>query len=183
MRKYLYLLPLLFLGYTAQAQGPDALAAYNLQQDETLRIGMIVLGGWAIGNIAVASFQLTRVSRTKRHFYQMNLYWNIVNLIIAGAALGFILSDDATARSLAESVRLLSWHKKILYLGVGLDIGFIILGNYLKTRSKVSYKVEQLLGWGQSIVLQGTFLFFLDLVLVVLLELSSDQLFRLIPQV
>lgn len=65
---------------------------------------------------------------------------------------------------------------------MGLDVAYIILGAYLKERSIASAKTEQLLGWGQAVVLQGVFLFLLDLVLVVLLEFSADRLFSLIPQ-
>ena len=112
----------------------------------------------------------------------MNLYWNIVNLIIAGAALYGIISGDPTTQSLLQSLKLHVWYKKILYLNVGLDVAYIMLGSYLKERSRTSPKTEQLQGWGQAVVLQGLFLFLLDLVLVVLLEYSADKLFSLIPQ-
>lgn len=142
---------------------------------------MLILGGWAVLNILLGSFKLTNTTRARRYFFQMNLYWNIVNLLVAGAALHFIFSDDATTRVLAESVRLHSWYKKVLYLNVGLDLAYLILGVYLQERSKTSVKSERLYGWGQSVVFQGFFLLMLDLVLVVLLEFSSDQIFRLIP--
>ena len=111
----------------------------------------------------------------------MNLYWNIVNLIIAGAALYGIISGAPAAQSLLQSLKLHVWYKKILYLNVGLDIAYIILGAYLKERSRNSPKTEQLQGWGQAVVLQGLFLFLLVVVLVVLLEFSADRLFSLLP--
>lgn len=145
-----------------------------------LETGMLVLGGWAILNILISSYQLTKATRNRRYFYQMNLYWNIVNLVIAALALYSILTKDATAQTLAESVQLHSWYKKILYLNVGLDVAYVFLGIYLKERSRNTPRYEKLQGWGQSVLLQGTFLFFLDLALVIALEAPANQLFQLI---
>ncbi|GHA66579.1 DUF6992 family protein [Pontibacter akesuensis] len=180
MRKYLCLIPLLLFALTASAQNPQ-LARFNEQQANTLETGMLVLGGWAILNILISSYQLTKATRNRRYFYQMNLYWNIVNLIIAALALYSILTKDAMAQTLAESVQLHSWYKKILYLNVGLDVAYVLLGTYLKERSRNTPRYEKLQGWGQSVLLQGAFLFFLDLALVVLLEAPANQLFQLIP--
>lgn len=142
---------------------------------------MLVLGGWAIVNILFSSFKLTKATRSRKYFYQMNVYWNIVNLLIASFALYVILSKDYAALPLAESLKLHMSFKKTLYLSLGLDFGFLLLGAYLKERSSSALKTEQLFGWGQSIILQGAFLLLLDLVLVVLLENYADQLFRLVP--
>jgi FlaA1/EpsC-like NDP-sugar epimerase len=179
MRKYLCLLPLLLTGLAAHAQS-NALASFNLQQAETLKFGMLALGAWALLNIVIGSFKLTKSSRNKRYFYQMNIYWNIVNVILAGGCLYFILSANAAGRTLPESTRFHFWYMKLLYLSIGLDVAFLMLGAYLKERAKSSPKAEQYLGWGQSIVLQGFFLLALDVVLVILLEQPVEQLLRLL---
>jgi hypothetical protein len=182
MKRHIYLLAFMLLAsFTVQAQS-NALAAFNLQQEDALKTGMLVLGGWAVVNILIGSFRLTNTTRASHYFYQMCIYWNVVNLLIAGISLHLIISEDATSLALAESVNLHSWYKKILYLNVGLDVGYMILGVYLKERSKGSFKIERYLGWGRAIVLQGLFLFLLDLVLVALLEYNSDKLFKLIPE-
>ena len=141
---------------------------------------MLVLGIWAILNIVVGSFKLTKTSRSRRFFHQMNIYWNIINLCLAGVALYFLMAEDVAGRVLAESVRMHAWYKKILYLNIGLDVAYILLGAYLKESSRNSPKIEQRLGWGNSIVMQGVFLLLLDLVLTALLELPSEQLFQMI---
>ncbi|WP_299826406.1 hypothetical protein [uncultured Pontibacter sp.] len=181
MRKHLCLLPLLLFTLAAQAQS-EAVSAFNLEQESILRAGMLVLGGWAIANIMLASFKLTNTTRARRYFYQMNLYWNIVNLIIAGVALHYIVSSAEGTMALAESVQQHVWYKKVLYLNIGLDAGYIMLGAYLKQRSKTAlFKGEQFLGWGRSVILQGLFLLVLDVVLVVVLEGNTEKLFELIP--
>lgn len=182
MRKYLCLLPLLLLTFTASAQ-PEALAQFNWQQAQTLETGMLVLGGWAIVNILFSSYKLTKATRNAKYFYQMNLYWNIVNIVIAVLALYGILSGGAATMGLPESLQQHSFYKKVLYLNVGLDVGYMLLGAYLKERSRNSYKTEKMLGWGQAIVLQGLFLFLLDVVLAVLLEVPAQELYQLVPQV
>jgi hypothetical protein len=179
MRKYLCLLPLLLLCLSANAQG-STIDRFNLLQAETLKFGMLALGLWALLNILYSSIKLTKSSRNKRYFFQMNIYWNIVNIIIAGGSLYYILSTDPTARTLAESVDFHYWCLKLLYLSIGLDFAFLMLGAYLKELSKSSPKTEQHLGWGQSIVLQSLFLLVLDITLVALLEGPSEQLLRLL---
>lgn len=179
MRKYLYLLSLLLLSLTASAQS-QSLSQLNQEQAGMLETGMLILGGWAILNILFSSFRLTKATRSRKYFYQMNVYWNIVNLVIASVALYAIVSKDNTALTLAESLQLHDTFKKIIYLNVGLDFGYIVLGAYLKERSRSAIKTEQLQGWGQSVILQGTFLLLLDLVLVVLLENYTDPLFRMV---
>ncbi|WP_299984409.1 hypothetical protein [uncultured Pontibacter sp.] len=179
MRKYLCLLPLLLLCLTANAQG-SAIAAFNLKQAETLKFGMLALGVWALINILISSIKLTKSSRNKRYFFQMNIYWNIVNMIIAGGSLYFILSVDSSVRSLSETVAFHYWTLKLLYLSIGLDFAFLMLAAYLKERSLSSPKAEQYLGYGQSITLQGLFLLVLDITLAVLLEGRAEQLLSLI---
>jgi uncharacterized membrane protein YwaF len=182
MKKFWCLLSLLLFGFTANAQDVT-LQAFNQQQAETLKAGMLVLGGWAILNIIVGSFKLTKSTRSRRFYFQMNVYWNIVNLMIAGVALYSIISKDPVTQSLLQSLKLHIWYKKVLYLNVGLDVAYVVLGAYLKERSRMSPKTEQLQGWGEAVVLQGMFLFLLDLVLVVLLEFHAEELFSLLPQV
>ncbi|MBC5992693.1 hypothetical protein H8S84_07590 [Pontibacter sp. SD6] len=171
----------MLLALAAQAQ-TGALATVNLEQKSILRVGMLVLGGWAILNILLASFKLTTTTRSPKYFYQMNLYWNIVNLIIAGIALHNIISLNEAAMDVVESIQQHVWYKKVLYLNVGLDVAYLLLGAYLKQRSQTAHlRPERLMGWGRSIFLQGFFLLLLDVVLVVMLENLASDFFRLIP--
>ncbi len=181
MKKTLCVLPLLFFALVAQAQH-DTLPHISLQQHAILRTGMLVLGGWAILNIMVSSFKLTKTTRARRYFYQMNLYWNIVNILIASLALHAIISSSQDPIALTESIRQHTFIVKILYLNIGLDISYIVMGAYLRARSNTALiKPERLMGWGQSIVLQGVFLFLLDVVLTVMIEYNTSSLFKLIP--
>jgi hypothetical protein len=169
----------MLLCLTANAQS-GATEAFNLQQAETLKFGMLALGAWALLNILLSSIKLTKSSRNKRYFFQMNIYWNIVNMIIAAGSLYYILSVDPAARTLTETVSFHYWVIKVLYLNIGLDVAYLLLAAYLKERSLSSPKAEQYLGWGQSITMQGLFLLVLDITLAVLLEGRAEQLLRLV---
>jgi hypothetical protein len=180
MRKYLCLTLFLLLAVTAHAQN-DALAIFNLQQNDILKHGMIVLGAWALLNIIIGSFRLMKATRNKRFFFQMNIYWNIINMIVASVALYMLLTHDPVIQTLSDSLKLHGWYKKVLYLNIGLDVAYLFIGIWLQERSKSSPKTEQLLGWGQSIVLQGFFLLVLDIALVVMLENKAPAIYSLIP--
>ena len=122
------------MSVVANAQ-TNTLATFNLRQYETLKIGMIVLGSWALLNILIGSFRLMKATRNKRFFFQMNIYWNIVNMIIASVALYSLLTQEPAAQNLSESIQLHGWYKKILYLNIGLDVAYLFLGQWLKERS------------------------------------------------
>ena len=49
--------------------------------------GMYVLGSWALLNITTGAVGWANGSGTNKYFPQMNLFWNAVNLSIAGFAL------------------------------------------------------------------------------------------------
>ncbi|MBC5774304.1 hypothetical protein H8S95_09550 [Pontibacter sp. KCTC 32443] len=170
----------MLLSVAASAQ-TNTLATFNLRQNEIMRIGMIVLGSWALLNIIIGSFKLMKATRNKRFFFQMNIYWNIVNMIIASVALYSLLTQTPATQNLTESIIQHDWYKKILYLNIGLDVAYLFIGIWLQERSKLSPKIEQLKGWGQSIVLQGFFLLVLDIVLATLLEGQAAILYNLIP--
>ncbi|NDK57152.1 hypothetical protein GWO68_14605 [Pontibacter sp. BT213] len=159
----------------------NMLATFNLHQNEVLKIGMIVLGVWALLNIIIGSFKLMKATRNKRFFFQMNIYWNIVNMVIASVALYSLLTQTPATLALPESIQQHDWYKKILYLNIGLDVAYLFIGIWLQERSRTSPKIEQLKGWGQSIVLQGFFLLLLDVVLATMLEDKATILYSLIP--
>ena len=45
---------------------------------------MLILGSWAVGNMIWGGIGASQSMGENKAFHQMNLYWNSVNLIIAG---------------------------------------------------------------------------------------------------
>ena len=155
---FLWILPAVF-GQSDYNDFYDKSAAIN-------KTGMYVLGGWTIANIATGAIGWSNTGGSTMRFHQMNLLWNTVNLTIAGFALYNYLQTNAAGLSPDE---ILQTHRKTenLYLiNAGLDVLYVGSGFYLKHLStKKPNKQDLLLGYGNSIILQGAFLFVFDAVM------------------
>ncbi len=141
------------------------LDAFNRDRLDMTKKGMLVLGSWAVLNIASSPILSQRFDGTRKYFYQMNGYWNTVNLAIAifgyyGAVNGF-QEGMSFGETLVEQGKI----EKALLFNTALDLGYMVGGLYLIERSKsISNKPERMKGFGQSLILQGAFLFSFDLV-------------------
>ena len=95
----------------------------------------------------------------------MNVFWNLVNLGIAGVGYyGAVTgaTDLDMANTLVEQRKI----EKILLFNAGLDVAYVTAGFLLRERAKVkTEKFDQFTGSGNSLILQGGFLFVFDLVM------------------
>jgi hypothetical protein len=98
----------------------------------------------------------------------MNAIWNSVNLGIA--AFGYFSAARMAAPSSAfEMYGMQMGLDKTLLFNAGLDLAYVAGGFWLMERSKNTDKrPERLKGYGQSVVLQGAFLFVFDIALYAL---------------
>lgn len=155
---FFWLLPIVY--------GQSAYSDFHEKSSAVNKTGMYILGGWAIANIAGGAIGWANTSGPTMRFHQMNLFWNTVNLSIAGFALYNSIQNNAAALT---PVEILQSHRKIenLYLiNAGLDVLYVGTGFYLKhLSSKKTKKEDLLLGYGNSLVLQGAFLFVFDAIM------------------
>ncbi len=184
MRKHsLFLLFFLFNGLFLLAQD-DALTAFNQQRIDKQQTGMLILGGWAVGNIALGSALVGRAEGVDKHFHTMNIAWNAVNLGIAAFGYYSAAKIDPAGLSLFESVQQQNNLQKILLLNAGLDVGYMLGGAYLIERSKNAEKnAERLEGFGKSIVLQGAFLFVFDLAMNFIIAADNPKMEQFLSKV
>lgn len=177
MKKFLPpLLMLLFGIHTvlhAQTADPD-LVQINEDRISMNKNGMLILGSWAVGNIALGGIAMTQTSGNVKYFHQMNAAWNTVNLAIAGFGY-YGLRNQNTALSLSETIHEYHNFEKILLFNAGLDIGYMAIGAYLWERG-IRTDSSRLRGYGQSMILQGGFLFTFDVILYVLSRSQSSGL-------
>jgi len=128
--------------------------------------GMYVLGGWALANMAAGAYGWATFEGEKKYFSQMNLFWNVVNLSIAGFAL---YSNYSTDVSLMSEGELLTKHlktEKLFLINSGLDVGYLGAGLLMRHLSSNSEKRGDLLkGYGNAVILQGGFLLVFDMVM------------------
>lgn len=133
--------------------------------------GMMVLGGWAVANMAVGAYGWSAFEGQKKYFYQMNLFWNMVNATIAGIALSNNLGYDCSSVSYNSYLSSHLSTEKTLLINSALDVGYIGAGFLLKYFStKASQRNDLLQGYGNSLIFQGGFLLVFDLVLYALMR-------------
>ncbi len=177
MKKIVYIFGILLLLQnisSAQEVHKDRL---NFQRNQINRYAMITLGSWAVGNMAVNGALYRSGEKDRKYFYEMNIAWNAVNLAIAGFGLYGALHPDTTL-TLFESIKQQANIEKILLFNAGLDVAYMMTGFYLKERAKNTLKHhDRLRGYGNSLLLQGGFLFLFD-VAVYFIHTGNHELMK-----
>ena len=157
---------LLFTVYTAVAMAQDGQKSFAEGSMAINNRGMYVLGGWAVTNIAAGAYGWASYDGQSRYFSQMNLFWNVINLSIAGIAL---FSNLRTDLSLTGSEEMLTKHlktEKIFLINSALDVGYMGAGFLMRHLSANTEKRgEMLKGYGNSVILQGGFLLVFDMLM------------------
>lgn len=123
---------------------------------------MATLAGWAGLNIVSGSIGWATTENESKYFNQMNVAWNIVNL---GISLPSLLRKHPKNLSNAEIMRQQHTIEKVLLLNVGLDVAYVTSGFLLKEMSKNNPdNYHRYRGFGNSLLLQGGFLFVFDII-------------------
>ena len=164
----------------AQSSEPDLLRI-NQDRISMNSNGMLVLGGWAVTNIAIGSIGMTQTSGNTKYFHQMNAAWNTVNLAIAGFGY-YGLRGQSADIGLSETITEFHNFEKILLFNAGLDVGYMAMGAYLWERG-IRTDSERLRGYGQSMILQGAFLFVFDGILYFMSRAESSRLIESLSSV
>jgi hypothetical protein len=170
MNKQTKILLLIFLivplvQLAAQDIFSDSLTSFHQSRMNINESAMLVLGGWAVGNILVGTYGNFKASGEAKYFHQFNAMWNVVNLGIA--AFGYLNAVNS-GPALMTNLEILNDYNSLqsfLLLNAGLDVAYIATGLYLKERSKNSSSSERLRGYGNSLLLQGGFLLLFDVTL------------------
>ncbi|MBY5950438.1 hypothetical protein KUV23_05600 [Algoriphagus marincola] len=136
---------------------------FNTTRTDFNRKGMVILGSWAVGNMLWGGIAASQTTGSDKAFHQMNLYWNSVNLIIAGFGY-WQASKSPEAMSLWETIEAQQGIEKVLLVNAALDFGYMAGGLYLKERG-LRKNNERLQGFGKSIILQGAFLLTFDAIM------------------
>ena len=147
-------------------QGQSPVHSYYQESLNVNTKGMAVLGGWALTNIAVGAIGWNRQTGQRMYFHQMNLFWNGVNLSIAALALYGNLSADFGSWSHDLMLEKQLRTQRIFLINGGLDILYMGTGLVLtKVASRYPKQEARLAGYGNSVMIQGGFLFLFDLVM------------------
>lgn len=153
-----------------------SLAEWNRERIGIQKNGMYILGSWALTNFAVSGYYMTKTSDRAFYFHQMNVFWNVVNLGIATFGY-FGAVGSPLDLSLEQTVEEYRSFGRILGINAALDVGYVMTGFFLKNRGKKSDKYsERLIGYGNSLILQGSFLFVFDVALAYINQFSLSKM-------
>jgi hypothetical protein len=173
-----YILLVLLLGtlsLPALAQDSVALEVFNSTRLEYNRQGMVILGSWALLNLLIGTIRGFQTQGQVQAFHQMNAYWNLVNLGIAGFGL-WQASQVSLGINFWEVLNAQHQIEKVLLFNTALDLGYMAVGVFLIEKG-LRLEKERWIGFGKSIFLQGAFLLLFDGILVGFqLELGAELL-------
>jgi hypothetical protein len=163
MKRALITIVFIIAAFELYSQNVDE---FYLTSSKVNRTGMMVLGGWALGNMAYGGFSSLKYDDERKYFGQMNAMWNVVNAGIAGIALYQLHSTNISILTPEQMVNDHIKTQNLYLINAGLDILYMAGGLYMTHASKSSEKHQlRLKGYGQSVILQGGFLFTFDLVM------------------
>jgi hypothetical protein len=156
----LLFLALFFIAFESLSQEIPALESFNQTRLDYNQKGMLILGSWAVGNMIWGGIGASQSMGENKAFHQMNLYWNSVNLIIAG--LGYWqATKESPGTDFWQTMDAQNGIEKILLFNAALDLAYMGGGLYLKERG-LRKSNERLIGFGKSVILQGAFLLVFD---------------------
>lgn len=161
MKNFLFLPLLLSFSTTIFSQNL-MLSHFNQERLDLNRKGLTVLGSWAGANLITNGILLTNASGSDKYFYQMNVYWNIVNGALAGLG---VLQAKKMQNGLSpfQTLEEQSNTEKTFLVNTGLDVAYVMTGVYLLEKSTNAIdSQDRLKGYGQSVILQGGFLLLFD---------------------
>ncbi len=169
----------LFLATIAvQAQDLNAFNQARLKRDQGL---MLSLGTWAVGNITAGSIGWATAQQPElKAFHQMNVMWNTVNLGLAIP--GYLRARNTKAvLSLSQTLSEQQKTERLLLFNSGLDIAYMTAGFLLRSMALNNQsKADQFNGFGNGLILQGSFLFAFDLTAFAIHHRHGKQVLRFI---
>ena len=155
----------LFILYIANqvfANNDKSLNEFKQKNITTNQNAMLVLGSWAVGNILVGSYGNFTTTGVTKYFHQFNVMWNVVNLGLATFGYFNSVNKKTIDQSQIDIIKDFNSLQNFLLLNAGLDVAYIIAGFYLKEKSTRHKRSNLLAGYGNSLILQGSFLLLFD---------------------
>jgi hypothetical protein len=135
----------------------------NENRQKLSREGMTFLTSWAAVNIAggTTGYFLAK-DREWKYFHEMNVLWNTVNM---GLGIAGLLSEGKSRKmlDLTESLKAQKKVERIFLFNSGLDLLYIG-GGVAMLQTKNAKNPERMRGYGNALILQGSFLLVFDAV-------------------
>lgn len=182
MKKYVvFFFLFIYLINNARSQNDPRLIDFNASRNKRTEAGLKTLGGWSIVNIAASGYFYYHSTGSDKHFHQMNVVWNGINLIIAGASL---IPKQKNDLDLTKTLKFQSNIEAIYIANAMLDIVYMAGGLYLTEKAKNDFEHrDKFNGWGNSIIMQGGFLLLLDTTMFIVHKRNGKKLYKMMDKV
>jgi hypothetical protein len=168
-------------GSFAQAPTKNDLYEFNKSRNRKTSRGLKVLGGWAVANMAVSGVMYFNTKGTDQYFHQMNVMWNGVNALIVAASL---LPKEKNEMDLNKTLKWQSNTEATYIANAALDLIYSTAGLYLTERAKNDTKQhDRFKGWGNSLILQGGFLFLFDTSMYIMHKKNGQKLYKMMDKI
>jgi hypothetical protein len=155
---------------------------FNRQRQTINKKGLLAIGGWSAANIIYGSIASSKASGSTRYFHRMNTIWNSVTLGIS--TFGYLTAKQDAGLNFGQSLKKQASIEKVFLANVGIDVAYIVGGFYMKERAKGSSKnPEKSKGFGESVILQGSFLLLFDALMYGIHNNHGKQLYKISEQV
>lgn len=123
---------------------------------------MIALAGWSVANIVGSGIATDTRNKEMRYFHQMNVMWGGINLAIAGLGYWGAGREKIDNPTLASVLKHQNKIEKTYLINLGLDVVYVGSGVLMNKTSDNQKNPEKFKGYGNSIMVQGGFLFLYD---------------------
>lgn len=165
----------------AQAPTKNELYEFNRSRNKKTNRGLKVLGGWSLANIAVSGTMYFNTKGTDQYFHQMNVMWNGVNMLIVAASL---LPKEKNDLDLNKTLNWQSNTEATYIAAAALDLLYSSAGLYLTERAKNDPKQhDRFKGWGNSLIIQGGFLFLFDTSMYIIQKRNGKKLYKMMDKI
>jgi len=148
-----------FLSLSVSGQVSTYHSEYN-RINENLMLG---LGSYAVTNFVVGGIgYATSQDQATKHFHEMNVMWNTVNLGLAVP--GYLKAKrGGKALTLEEMIKEQKKTETIFLVNDVLDLGYIATGIWMRNKAvNQGDRADMFKGYGNSLILQGSFLLAFD---------------------
>jgi len=133
-------------------------------------VALSTLSSWSLLNLSLNSTNFKSYYKSNvqfsntDYFHQMNFSWNLVNSGIC--VIGFLKIKDLNKDYWTNITlnNLIKKNCKTLSINVGLDIAYITTGFILRQYATQFTNSERSIGFGNSLITQGSFLLAFDLI-------------------
>ena len=164
----------LFLGFLlvclAFSGLSQTLEDYNQKMYNYNKGGWIAVGGWSVVGIGVGTYGiLNSKNYQNKCFHQMNVMANTANMIFVVPGLISAFKKDPASFDEKETWRHNIRHELTYLFNAGLDIFYTVGGLRLRQLGQINTNHSEILtGFGNSLIIQGGFLFCSDVTMMIL---------------